>query len=78
MRDGRRRRPRRAGRLDAAEAAARPEVGTVLAISTPFGPGDITRSEATKTKVRISDNDMSGLSRKRRASLLKATGRRNR
>ncbi len=34
--------------------AARPEVGTVLAIKTPFGPGDITRRAATSAKLKIS------------------------
>src|SRR6056297_424022 len=43
-----------------AKPAIRPDVGTVFAISTPFGPGDITSNDATTIKAAMSVVAISG------------------
>ena len=44
--------------MTVANPAARPDGGNVFAIKTPLGPGDITKSDATRASVKISDHAM--------------------
>ncbi|MDA9158978.1 hypothetical protein N9O21_00265 [Rhodobacteraceae bacterium] len=41
-----------------ARPATRPDVGSVLAINTPFGPGEITSRDAINTNVTMSAQAM--------------------